>query len=874
MTAADLVIERLLDLKFEVRQDDVRLFGEQIPFVRAIAVDPTTRQLVVVAEDVAGEAVEYEQREGLWRDLLFAVSGLRRQLSGGRPPALSQPVLIAVAPSWVVTHLRGLVEDVVTEYALFTRIDLSILDSGAETRAEIDRGLASLLPLTREAIKGGITVATQDVDQFWFELETSIAGVAEMFLANFDTEVVETAVDDLMSELSADLKRPEGREVSRKPGPIFDIELRDFRSFAKGKTAIGATTIVHGSNGSGKTSICEAMEILWSGRSRRIPSGVKAADYERHLNFEGRPFHLHSADGDLTADSIAGKPEAILGRTALPQHRLTEMANGAPAERFRAFLEASGLELPEFEERLKDQLHDSLDALNEAFAEIGVRRVPAVNQNGLHVLGEALVTSFAPRLASPDRIRSAAAALKKETAGSYRANVEDVTREVDQVGTWLLELDATFAEFAANRRRAPSPSDQMEDTVRVLRQTVERLREAAQPLSLLLRHLQTSADVSVAASEGVDSSAAELPSPISPGLRARWLAQAGNLEADIESLERLGTDVDDPTWRKRLDTYLDALKRASECSSRAALEKLVDTETTRPVRRTSSLVEEASPRLVADAGFTESPRPTPAIIESIQTLQFELTRQADEIERIANDVESHPAAAFARLAPRVESALCRFELKRELNKPNGALTKAREALVGRLLDERLTPVVKEMVDALVRFEWYFEPLEVEVHGRELRLGGLSTDNPKLDIRMLLNEAERTIVGIAWFFGLHLTQKKSERKVLVLDDPASGFDETNKAAFVSTLSVLLDLLDPEQFLITTHDDALVAALESELGRSPKAGERVRFLHCRRTETGTSKIDSPRRLQSSPRPDLDAELEALHFDLAAPSSAKTE
>jgi hypothetical protein len=868
---ADLVIERLRGLDFTVREDDVRLFGETIPFVRAIAFDAPTRQLVVLAEDESGEAAEWDRHEPAWRDLLFAVSGLRRQLSGSRPPALSQPVLIAVAPGEVAGRLRGLVEQVITEYALFTRIDLNILDAGAADLDAIDRGMASLLPRTREAIRKGITVATQDVEQFWIELETAVGDVDRRFVEKFDAEAVETAVSDLMEELRTDLERPDETEATRKAEPIFGLELRDFRSFAQEGVEIGPTTIVHGTNGSGKTSICEAMEILWSGRTRRIPEGVKAAEYEKHLNFEGRQFHLRTLDDKMTADSIADAPEAILGRTVLPQERLTEMADGVPTQRFRAFLEASGLELPEFEERLKDQLRGALRNLNTAFAEIGVGRVTAVNHDGIKPLIQALQGSFAPRLPSPDRIRSAVAALQRETAGAYKADLGHLVDEIGHAQKRLLDLDIALNEFAAKRRRARSPSAELEDVGLQMRHIVSRLREAAQPLALLVRHLQTTADTSIAAP--VQSRPAPRPLPISAALRARWLTQARNLEAEIDSLDQFSKGIEDSAWRGRLDSYLEALRVASSHSSRAELERLVEPESGRSLQEIPSRFEEPAVALVEAAGFNRAPRPTEAIIESILALQYEIVRQADEIEAIADEVESHPAAAFAANAPRIESALCRFELRRELMKPNGALTKAREALVGRLLDQRLTPVVRELVDALVRFEWYFKPLEVEVRGRELRLHGLATDDPKLDIRMLLNAAERTIVGIAWFLGLHVTQERSDRKVLILDDPASGFDETNRAAFISTLSVLLDLLKPAQFLITTHDEALVAALEVELLRPDESKDSPTLLRCRRTESGTSEVrESP--LQARLRPDLESELEALHLDFPAPSHAKTE
>lgn len=871
MSVSDLVIQRLRGLEFMVRDRDVRLFGEEVPFVRAIAVDRRARQLVVLAEDEDSETGGWDLRSATWRDLLFAVSGLRRQVSGSRPPALSQPVLIAVAPGDVIGHLRGLVEEVVTEYALFTRIDLNILDAGDEDPVAIDRGMASLLPRTRETIRDGITVATQDVEQFWVELEKAVDEVGREFAARFDGEIVGAAVRGLVDELRADLDQPGRAEASRRPAPIFDLKFRDFRSFPREEVEIGATTIVHGANGSGKTTVCEAMEILWSGRTRRIPDGVKAGEYEKHVNFEGRQFHLRSTQGGLEASSISNEPTAILGRTVLPQHRLTEMADGAPRERFGAFLEASGLELPEFEERLKRQLHDSLDTLNTAFAEIGVERVAAVNRDGSKVLDRALTANFAARLPSPDLILAAAVGLKKEVSGAYKGDVASLAQDFERAQQRLLDLDASLTEFSAHRRGARDPSAELKDAGGQLRRVVARLREFAQPLSLLLRHLQTVADATIAERGGPPP--VEKPSPILPALRARWLAQARSLEAEIVSLESLGEEVEDPSWRRRLDAYLNALKEAAARSSRIELEHLVDREPDRSARRLPSRVEEPAPGLVEDAGFTEPPLPTAAVVEATRALQYEINRQADQIEGIAAEVEAHPAAAFAANAPRVESALCRYELKRELMKPNGALTKAREALVGRLLDERLVPVVSELVGALVRFEWYFRPLNVEVRGRELRLHGLSTDDPDLDVRMLLNAAERTIVGIAWFFGLHLTQEKDERSVLILDDPASGFDETNKAAFVSTLSVLLDLLEPAQFLITTHDEALVAALETELARRASVKDPVGLLRCRRTESGSSEIRGS-RLHSGARPDLESELEALHLSLTPPSATPSQ
>lgn len=106
--------------------------------------------------------------------------------------------------------------------------------------------------------------------------------------------------------------------------------------------------------------------------------------------------------------------------------------------------------------------------------------------------------------------------------------------------------------------------------------------------------------------------------------------------------------------------------------------------------------------------------------------------------------------------------------------------------------------------------------------------------------MLLNAAERSVVGLGWFLALHMMQPPEHRRVLVLDDPAGGFDSINQAGFMSTLRAFVRLLRPDQLVLATHDEALALMLEEEL--EPVAGwpKEVFHLRCSRDEDDRSVI----------------------------------
>ena len=169
------ILKRLEDLGFDLRRKQ-DMFDQDLPLLHAVAVDGQAHQLVLVASEER-LSIDHGAYEEVWRELLFAVGGLRHHLMGGLLPAHGAPILLALVSDVGETRLRGLVEEITAEYALFARVDLNVVRRDAPTD-ELDRFLAPLLPAVREALAKNITVASQDVQAFWSELEGTVREAA------------------------------------------------------------------------------------------------------------------------------------------------------------------------------------------------------------------------------------------------------------------------------------------------------------------------------------------------------------------------------------------------------------------------------------------------------------------------------------------------------------------------------------------------------------------------------------------------------------------------------------------------------------------------------------------------------------------------
>jgi hypothetical protein len=246
---------------------------------------------------------------------------------------------------------------------------------------------------------------------------------------------------------------------------------------------------------------------------------------------------------------------------------------------------------------------------------------------------------------------------------------------------------------------------------------------------------------------------------------------------------------------------------------------------------------------------------------ALSALAATLEAQLQEFQRLDSELGTHPARDFHNHADTILEALCRYELARRMRNA-GPILDASEKLVSELLQQRLAPVVRELVASIVRFEWYFQPLLIPDQGRKVLLGGLATSRPDLDARLLLNSAERTALGIAWFLALHLLQPASRQRVLVLDDPISAFDAPNQAGLISTLRAYVRLTRPEQMIIATHDDHVAGTLAQELAPVEDWPTESVTLRCQR-DSSDATIIRREPGYTHPRP-ITREVEQLGLD----------
>jgi hypothetical protein len=271
------ILGRLEELGFRIRLDGFTPFGEALPIVSAVAWDVRTAQLALIAE------MEQDD-ESAWRQLLFAASGLRHNLSKETPSAFGTPVVLAIVDDRQEEQLRQIAEDIAQRYLLFTRVDLNLVNRGRlKNKDQLDDALAPLLPRCRDLL--GKDISRAEISAFWAELEREVKATAaglDPIFRDFRTSAGEAASASLTECEEQNSELP-------APAPVSRLRLSEFRSIQETEVAFRAVTIVHGPNGGGKSSILEGLELDWAGTSSRKPSGVAADEYARHLPRNGGP---------------------------------------------------------------------------------------------------------------------------------------------------------------------------------------------------------------------------------------------------------------------------------------------------------------------------------------------------------------------------------------------------------------------------------------------------------------------------------------------------------------------------------------------------------------------------------------------------------
>jgi energy-coupling factor transporter ATP-binding protein EcfA2 len=804
-TATEKILAHLAPLGFQTRLGNLSPFGEHLPLVSGVAWDSDTAQVALIAE--SRETVD----SGAWRQLLFAGSGLRHHLAGDRAAAFGTPVILAVVDREAKRTLRSLAEDLAQNYVLFNRVDLNlVLRDDVDDVEKLDDALAPLLPRCRALL--GQEISKGEVQRFWNVLQVEVLRTAQGLDPMFG-EFRESAGRRGATALVGD----SGNTPSLpSPHPVRQLALKNFRSAHEIDVELAPITVVHGPNGGGKTSLLEALELVWAGTSQRKPDNVSASEYARHLPRNGAGEFFVKGD-DIEVASVTNQPQGELGRCVLTHEAIAGLVSESPEDRYSALLATTGLEIPDLNARTATLVTAAKEAADGALATARLPTLPRKDSHGPRHLISSLKTDFRKRLPTLHDVVGIEETIVSMSKGSY------------QPRDWPSEEHAVAALIRADSLSAGLLSSSVEDVdlagafddarSRVSALLTPRL-EAAQATRRLLD--------AVGAPPSTPSRPAatqQTPAPVPVDLAVRWLAHSKGVTDASARFRADAKSIDDSQWSERLRDYVDALDAAVANTPDRELERFA-----KPVEQHAQTLPPSSvePTTYSAAGFTHAPPDQHALVPSLRELVQALQQQIDTLMALDRELAGHPAREFAAHSDDVLQTLCQFELARNLRR-EGPILSASEQLVGELLQGRLAPIVRELVAAVVRFEWYFKPLLMPDTGRKIVLGGLATSEADLDARLVLNSAERTVLGLAWFLALHMLQPSDRRRVLVLDDPTSAFDAANQAGFVSTLRAFVRLCRPEQVVIATHDDSVAAVLAEELAPVdgwPTAVARVR------------------------------------------------
>jgi hypothetical protein len=155
------------------------------------------------------------------------------------------------------------------------------------------------------------------------------------------------------------------------------------------------------------------------------------------------------------------------------------------------------------------------------------------------------------------------------------------------------------------------------------------------------------------------------------------------------------------------------------------------------------------------------------------------------------------------------------------------LTRRLAAVVGQHLPATLEALWRELAGCLSPAPWLlpapprFQPRTVR-GGNRVEVVLEAPDGEPLLARHLLNDAQRSTLGLAWTFCQHLARARFRHAWMLLDDPAQDMDQPSFRALCRFLATLLSLYDNAGLdftlllLLNQEDRAMDAARETGQG----------------------------------------------------------
>ena len=147
------------------------------------------------------------------------------------------------------------------------------------------------------------------------------------------------------------------------------------------------------------------------------------------------------------------------------------------------------------------------------------------------------------------------------------------------------------------------------------------------------------------------------------------------------------------------------------------------------------------------------------------------------------------ARDFVRLAEDADQAL---EGPQAIAEVKRTLEQCLEKVLSEHLPATIGRVWKEIIITLTTAPWLLPALpdlKVELRGKAL---SVHLENTDLLIRYIYNAAERHVLGLSWFFTYYLARRRFEEGWMLLDDPAQEMDQPSFRELLRFLETLLRL----------------------------------------------------------------------------------
>lgn len=613
--------------------------------------------------------------------------------------------------------------------------------------------------------------------------------------------------------------------------------------------------LVYGANGSGKSSLVEAIEYLATGRIDRLERVEDIARIVEHAP-DGKaapaPAKVRFLDGGIEHDTRLGPPVTPVGIPSAGAFRLNQpmmdrLVTLDDADRIKYFIDTF---FPDFAAVAHDygsaeqSAREARAALPEGFR----KALPSDPRLLREVLSERLAWSIAPELGVDD-LWTHCFALPRETLhrlvplapqlGSMLAMAPPERLTADRVAGWLGEYDRTLAPLARDADAflaridaarqvlalpelaawKPSSGTSDEATARTLNSWLRSVTA----VTIMRRHMDIARSLDRADRASARPLHDIVPSALLQSISGRTPEHLRTAEAAFRELVR-----EEESARRRIT----GLGRRSHGDAAA--------EVGRPNLTEAQLqaLDDVSPFLMGAreiAGSRLGHAVSRAIVENRSmplagaTIGMDgwarvLDQQLEELEKALKALRSVPIAerlpgpvwaAFQkasethRKAEQAAEALSRHFLSDILGAPGGSAS-------GPASGPLLTEAIDELMTLMTPARWAYPAIGVE-RGEDGR------GQPTLRIRfgdmrngeLRLNTAELNLLTLSLFL-LCAPKARNPLHLLVLDDPLQNMDEMTVTVFSRGLAKIATLLgEPWRLIFLLHGEDNFERMRQEL-----------------------------------------------------------